>query len=199
MLLWTAAPAAAQQLTNPDGQTLVIQNDGAVHAAEFNYSLHYDLAIGPVVSFEDGPDVGFGGVQLTYLVKRINGDFSQFNIVANAGIGVEDGPGQSRVAGFAQGSATYMTRRAFVSYALRASFAENSDVGLRQVGRVGIAPYVAKQGHIQPFLAMQIDRFDGPRAEWRATPYVRLIKDAALVEVGVNSNGGVLANFVYLF
>lgn len=193
-----AAPAAAQQLTYPGGDTLLVQNDGALHGAQFNHSIRYDLSVGGVVEFTDGPDDLYTGVQATYLVKRINGDASQASIIATAGIGdIVTRPGG--LAGYAQLSGEWFDRRHFLSYAARVTKVEDRDAQLRQVARVGVAPWVAKNGAVQPFLAIQIDRFDGPREEWRATPFIRMVRGATLAEIGVNSNGGLLANLLFLF
>lgn len=193
-----APPALAQQLTYPGGDTLLIQNDGRLHGVQFNHSVRYDLSIGGVVEFEDGPDEVYTGVQATYLIKRINGDSSQTSFIATAGIGDIATRGGG-VAGYTQVSGEWFDRRHFVSYAARLTLVDDRDAQLRQVARAGIAPWVAKDGAIQPFIAVQVDRFDGPREEWRATPFIRMVRGATLAEVGVNTNGGVLANLLFLF
>lgn len=190
--------AYAQQLSYPDGQTLVIQNDGAVHSAQFNYSLRNDLAVGVISEFVDGPDSVFIGGQVTYLLKREIGDKSQLNIIASGGAGYINGPVDG-ASGFIQISGDYASRRLFASYAIRSRFTEDSEAALRQTARLGISPYLAQSKKIQPFIAIQVDRFDGPSDRWRATPFVRLIKGSAVAEFGVNTDGGIMANLVLLF
>lgn len=190
--------AYAQQLSYPDGQTLVIQNDGAVHSAQFNYSLRDDLAVGVVSEFVDGPDSIFIGGQVTYLVKRVIGEKSQFNVIATGGVGHISGPVDG-ASGFLQLSGDYASRRLFTSYTIRAVFAEGTEAALRQTARLGVSPYLAQSNKLQPFIAIQVDRFDGPNDRWRATPFVRLIKGPAIGELGVNTDGGVMANFILLF
>ena len=179
--------AYAQQLSYPDGQTLVIQNDGAVHSAQFNYSLRNDLAVGVISEFVDGSDSVFIGGQATYLLKRVIGDKSQLNIIASGGAGYINGPVDG-ASGFLQISGDYASRRLFTSYAIRSRFTEGVDTALRQTARFGISPYLAQSNKIQPFITIQVDRFDGPNEQWRATPFVRLIKGPAVAEFGVNTD-----------
>lgn len=190
--------AYAQQLSYPDGQTLVIQNDGPVHSAQFNYSLRNDLAVGVFSEFVDGPDSIFIGGQVTYLLKRVIGDKSQFNAIVSGGAGHISGPVDG-VSGFIQISGDYASRRMFTSYAIRSRFTEEANTALRQTARFGVSPFLAKSKKIQPFVAIQVDRFDGPNDRWRATPFARLIKGGAVAEFGVNTDGGVMANLVFLF
>lgn len=201
-ILCLSASAHAQQLSYPDGQTLVIQNDGAVHSAQFNYSLRDDLAVGVFSEFVDGPDTIFIGGQLTYLVKRVTGDKSQFNVIVSGGAGHISGPSDDHVDGasaFLQLSGDYASRRLFSSYAIRGRLTQGADTALRQTARLGVSPYLAQSNKLQPFIAIQVDRFDGPNDRWRATPFVRLIKGPAVGELGVNTDGGVMANLIILF
>ncbi len=191
--------AKAQQLSYPGGQTLVIQNQGSQRSAEFNHSIQYDVSIGGLVEYNDESDAFFIGPQATWLVKRINGDASQANFIISGGIGNLSDNGNDRVSGFVQVAADTISTKHFLAYSARAILVEERDTQIRQTVRGGIALYPPTKGRIQPFIALQVDRFDGPLDAWRAAPFIRLVKDAFVGEIGINDDGGLIANLVVLF
>ncbi len=197
--LITASDAYAQQLSYPGGQTLVVQNNGSQHSAEFNHSIRYNISVGGVIRYNDNNDDIFIGPQATWLVKRLNGKSSQANFIMSSSIGNLRSNGADNLSGSIQISADYINTKSFIAYASRATFVNDREAQYRQTLRGGIALHRPRDGKLQPFLALQLDRFDGIRDDWQASPFIRMVKGSVVGEIGVNDKGGILANLVILF
>jgi len=64
---------------------------------------------------------------------------------------------------------------------------------------MGIAPYIGDHGDFHTWLMLQANYNASDQDNFSATPLVRFLKDATLVELGYNLDNGIEANFTQRF
>ena len=103
------------------------------------------------------------------------------------------------VAGFTAIAADWEDRRFFTSYEGRLTYAGDIDKFFMQKARVGVAPYIGDYGDLHTWLMLQVDHNPKKTDTVEITPLIRLFKGVNLVEVGANTKGDVLLNWVMRF
>lgn len=92
----------------------------------------------------------------------------------------------------------YETTRFYISAAARLYRADglNHDYGS---ARIGLSFYEVDYDQVQPWLVLEVRRMQGLSSKTEVTPMLRLIHNRYFVELGVNADSQVRANFMYTF
>ena len=92
----------------------------------------------------------------------------------------------------------YETTRFYISAAARLYRADglNHDYGS---ARIGFSFYEVDYDQVQPWLVLEVRRMQGLSSKTEVTPMLRLIHNRYFVELGVNADSQVRANFMYTF
>lgn len=194
----------ARPVSYQGGWTLIQESDWQTTSGLVHYTITPKISLGARVELDHENDTVFYGGQATYLVKRWFGKDHQANLYAFTGAGIieEAGSGQtgSDEAVFVGAMADWETRRWFVSYGIRGFDGGDIDKSFMQMGRVGVAPYVANTDALHTWLMLQVHHRPDNAEPLSVAPLVRFFKGAALVEAGYNLNTEKpLLNFTYRF
>lgn len=203
LMLVTITPAKARPVSYPGGWTVIQENDWESSRALIHYSPSATHSFGITgENFNQSDRYQVGG-QWNHLLIRKNTSNSQFNCYVKSQVGAAF-QGHLKKPYAAMGMSTdWETRRYFVSYAATFKHADKIDNGsFSQKGRLGIAPYVASYDSLHLWFMIQLDH--NPEAVKNRhrlfiTPLFRLFKGNYLVEIGLNTNGDVLANCIIRF
>ncbi len=139
-------------------------------------------------------------VVYTQLVSRWNMPDAQANIWLLAGAGSVTGNdfagAKTLVSPGLQ--VDYETTRFYISAAARLYRANglNHDYGS---ARIGFSFYEVDYDQVQPWLVLEVRRMQGLSSKTEVTPMLRLIHNRYFVELGVNTDAQVRANFMYTF
>lgn len=139
-------------------------------------------------------------VVYTRLVRRWNMPDAQANIWLLAGAGSVTG---NDFAGaktlFSPGlQVDYETTRFYISAAARLYRADGLNHDYASA-RIGFSFYEVDYDQVQPWLVLEVRRMQGLSGKTEVTPMLRLIHNRYFVELGVNTDSQVRANFMYTF
>ncbi len=195
----SALPALARPVSYPGGWTLMVRNDIIANSTLVHYSPTAKHSVGWRHEYLREPSAHVNSVQLNNLLKRWNKTAEQANIYLKSGVGIALENGDVNPAIFTGIAADWETRRHFISYENRFFWADDTDQFIRHEARMGIAPYIGDHGDFHTWLMLQANYNASDQDNFSATPLVRFLKDATLVELGYNLDNGIEANFTQRF
>ena len=203
-LLILPVVAEARPVSYPTGWTTMLMNDADKNAVHVHYSPTFTYSVGYKGEYWREDEWSFHGVQVNKLLKRWNKKNSQANVYFKNAVGVAMGDeskhgSHQEVAGFTAIAADWEDRRFFTSYEGRLTYAGDIDKFFMQKARVGVAPYIGDYGDLHTWLMLQVDHNPKKTDTVEITPLIRLFKGVNLVEVGANTKGDVLLNWVMRF
>jgi hypothetical protein len=194
------SPAQARLISYAGGWMFMTDNDQFANRASMVYSPTATTGIGPFIDHYRDTSSNLAGLDFNWLAKRWNNADSQGNLYLLSGLGVADGSGDQRLGGFGGMEGDWESRRYYVSYENRYTAAGRKvRQEFQEMGRIGIAPYIAESGSLHSWLMLQVDHFPEDRKPWTLTPMVRMFKGEYLVEAGVASNGHPMLNLMITF
>ena len=194
------SPAQARLISYAGGWMFMSDNDQFANRASMVYSPTATTGIGPFIDHYRDTGGDLAGLDFNWLAKRWNNADSQGNLYFLSGLGVASGDGNQRLGGFAGMEGDWESRRYYMSYENRYTDAGRSvRQEFQEMGRIGIAPYVAESGSLHTWLMLQADHFPENRRSWIVTPMVRMFKSEYLVEAGVANNGDPMLNRMITF
>lgn len=136
----------------------------------------------------------------TRLVSRWNMPDAQANVWFLAGVGTLTGNDFAKTKTLASPGiqVDYETTRFYVSGAARLYRADgiNHDYA---AARIGFSFYEVDYDQVQPWIILEVRRMQGLSDKTEVTPMLRLIHNRYFVELGVNTDRQVRANFMYTF
>lgn len=175
-------------------------NDVDMNSLHIHYSPTAQYSIGWQHEYIRDPEAHADSLKVNYLVKRWNMPQAQANLYLKSGVGVAyDDDDNYEPAVYTGLAGDAETRRWFTSYENRFFHAGDIDKYAKHTARVGVAPYIGDYGDLHTWLMLQADYDAGKDDNFSVTPLVRFFKGPAMVEAGVNLDGGGLLNFMYRF
>ena len=190
-MLFYAASAQANPVFYPGGTMVMLDNNAMENSALVNYTVTPRYAVGYRALYDRDTNATFHGAQIDTLLKRWNNPDSQGNLYALGAVGMIDQPHRADdawdPAGLVGMQADWETRRYFTLYENKLKFADDSSqTEFTQMGRLGIAPYVAESGSLHTWLMVQFDHQPEGNDSFTTTPLVRLFYGSYLIEAGYN-------------
>lgn len=209
-LLHHPGSALGKPVSYVGGVMLMQENDSGGHTLGMDYTVTPRMAVAFHAQYHiRGDNFTMLGPQLNVLVRRWNAPRSQGNIFANMGAGSTiDRNGDMRGVGWMGLLADFETRRLFVSYEMRAMYANKVERSLWQRARAGVAFSPVDYSKISPWFMVQVDHREEKHLGLHAsaaepkleiTPLVRVMYKAFLIEGGISHRGRVMFNWVKQF
>ncbi|QTN30697.1 hypothetical protein HZ993_19480 [Rhodoferax sp. AJA081-3] len=136
----------------------------------------------------------------TRLLSRWNMPDAQANIWLLAGVGSVTGNDFAGARALASPGlqVDYETTRFYVSAAARLYRADGLNHDYASA-RIGFSFYEVDYDQVQPWLVLEARRMQGLSGKTELTPMLRLIHNRYFVELGINTDAQVRANFMYTF
>ena len=189
----------ARPVSYPDGWTLMGQNDAFENNLHLHYTPRRDYSVGYKGAYNRQNNAQFHGVQLNYLIERINSRNSQANFYLKTALGTERLNSDQKAAGFIGFATDWEDRDYFVMY--ENHYHDNSGFSgeFVQKARIGITPYVGDYGDLHTWFMLQAEHRpealqDADRLTF--TPMVRFFYDVYLVEFGISDRKKAMFNFI---
>lgn len=201
-LFFVSQAAMARPISYPDGWTIMQHNNWEESRLHVHYTPDRKNSLGVVIENENDSDRYDVKGQWNHLLYRNNQKQSQANVYLKTQAGIAFEGDEKEPVASAHLAGDWETRRYFVSYEAHVEKAGNLDDGsFHQHGRIGIAPYVAEYGNIHTWLMLQAEHHPEEKGDEQliVTPMVRVFKGDYLGEVGINSNGDGMFNWVVRF
>ncbi len=200
VLVLAAGTAQAKPLSYVGGTMVMQKNDETGHTLSVDYTFDPHYAIGLYAKHESGSKAfDMAGPQLNTLLKRWNLPDGQGNIFNMTGVGMAHDDSGNRAAAWTGFLADYETRRIFISYEPRFTYAGDIDKSFWERARVGVAPYLANYDDLNTWLMVQVDHHPTKDDNIVVTPLVRMFYKTTLVEAGYSSNHRVMFNWTLQF
>ena len=96
-------------------------------------------------------------------------------------------------------STDWENQRYFIQYANRYTKAFEINDFYTQFIHFGIAPYIGEYGDIHTWFMIKIDHTPEFKRNLVITPHLRFFKNVHLVEVGADTKGNVMFNYVFRY
>jgi len=191
--------AMARPISYPGGWMLMTNNDQQQYSTSANYSPTARDAFGVRSDYMRGDKTWLHTVTYNRLLQRWNAPGSQANIYVLGGLGMAENHGARNAAATIGIEADWESRRYYTSYENRVIEAGDVQRAFVQKARVGVAPYKADYGDVQPWFMLQVDHQPGMEHSVVVTPLVRLFTTRVLGEFGVSNRGDVMVNAMLQF
>ena len=179
-------------------------NDYSKHSFHAHYSPSIDYSIGYRAEYWREKEWQFHGLQLNYLIKRLNKPKSQTNFYLKNGLGLATSNYEAFENKFEPSLFTgilfdWEDRRFFTSYQNQANYASSIDKFFSQQFRIGVAPYLAEYGYLHTWIMLQANHMPGSSKNLTFTPMLRVFKGDYLAEFGLNNYKDFMFNFIKRF
>jgi hypothetical protein len=153
-----AAPMQAKPLSYVGGTMVMQENDETGYTLSIDYTFDPHFALGLYSKYEINQDeFWMAGPQLNTLVKRWNLPDGQGNIFTMTGVGMARQGSNNQPSAWAALLADYETRRWFLSYEPRLTYAGNIEKSFWQRAHAGFAPYLANYDELNTWLLIRVD------------------------------------------
>ncbi|MBL6785558.1 MAG: hypothetical protein ISQ32_04575 [Rickettsiales bacterium] len=200
IISFVSLSANARPISYSGGTTLMQKNGPVKNSLHIHYSPTFKYSIGYKADYFREDKIALNGIQLNYLVNRVNKKGSQGNIYLKSALGDANQSGKNELYGFLGFAADFETRKYFISY--ENSYYKSKQIisNFEQNIRLGIAPYVANYGHLHSWLMVEFKyNAENENDKMIVTPLIRLFKGPYLGEIGVSSNKKLLFNYFIRF
>ena len=197
--------AQARPVSYTDSWTVMLRNDVEQNSAHLHYTFDRRHSLGLRLRYDRDSDSVFTGAQLNRLVKRWNETDSQANIYGHAALGLvtDEAPSASArpddVGFFLAASADWETRRYFTSASI--DYWDQGRFGneISYHSRLGIAPYIAGTGALHTWIMVEGHHRPQDDTPLSASALLRFFKGPSLLELGVDTQGEPLLNYIHRF
>ena len=194
----------ARPVSYPGGITLMLMNDSMKNSLHAHYSPSAQTSFGYKFEYWRGNEFSLNMIQMNNLIKRWNKPESQANFYIKSGIGSaysDKGHFESKnnFAGFIGISADWEDQRYFIQYGNRYTNAVEIDNFYTQFVHIGITPYIGDYGDIHTWLMIKVNHTPEFKRNIVVTPHLRFFKNVHLLEVGADTRGKIMFNYVYRY
>ena len=163
------------------GWTIMQMNDFNKHSIHLHFSPTIRYSLGYKGEYWRQKEWQFHGVQLNYLIERLNNPKSQANFYLKNGLGIalndfkhhERKIEPSVFTGFAF---DWEDRQYFTSYENRLNFNPTIEKFFLQKARIGIAPYTGEYGDLHTWFMFQVEHMPHSKNKIVYTPMLRMFK-----------------------
>ncbi|MEK9657256.1 MAG: hypothetical protein VW378_02645 [bacterium] len=193
----------ARPISYPGAWTIMQMNQWDKSWIHVHYSPNIKNSLG--LNIDDYHNEGRININVkwNHLLKRRNTRFSQANLYLKSQIGAAQYEDKDNLTMSMAIAGDWETRRYFVAYTGMGEYTKNIDKGsFHQNARVGIAPYVAEYGSLHSWIMLQVEHHPSEnqrKQQLIITPLLRFLKGVCLLEIGINSNGKGMLNWVIRF
>ena len=194
-----AIPALARPVSYPGGWTAMSMNDKDANSLHIHYSPNINYSVGWRHEYLRDVKAHADSLQINALLKRWNMPQAQANLYLKSGAGVAYESDRTEPVFYTGVATDWENRRFFTSYENRLFYGGDIDSSAKHKARLGVAPYIGEYGDLHTWLMLQADYDAGADDEFSVTPLIRFFKGPHLLEVGYNTDGAVLFNFVERF
>ena len=194
----------ARPVSYPGGLTLMLMNSGMKNSLHTHYSSTAKTSLGYKIEYWRGDEFTLNMIQMNNLIKRWNKPESQANFYLKSAIGAAlsdkaDFESKKNFAGFIGISTDWENQRYFLQYANRYTKAFEIKDFYTQFIHLGIAPYIGEYGDIHTWFMIKIDHTPEFERNIVITPHLRFFKNVHLVEVGADTKGKIMFNYVFRY
>ena len=194
----------ARPVSYPGGLTLMVMNSSMKNSVHTHYSPTANTSIGYKFEYWRDNEYNLNLIQINNLVKRWNKPESQANFYVKSAIGSaysdkDQFESKKSFAGFIGMAADWEDQRYFIQYGNRYTKALEIDDFYTQFVHFGIAPYIGNYGDIHTWLMIKIDHTPEFKRNLVFTPHFRFFKNVHLIEVGADTYGKFMFNYVYRY
>ena len=191
-----ALPAPAKPLSYVGGTMVMQENDETGNMLSIDYTFHPHFALALYAKRDIVEEEFYTiGPQLNALIKRWNLPEGQGNIFGMTGVGMARQGSNSEPAAWAGFLADYETRRVFLSYEPRLTYAGDIEKAFWQRAQVGFAPYLADYDQLNTWLVLRFDHHPAKDAHFVVTPMIRLFYKTIWLEAGYSSSNHLMLNW----
>ncbi len=188
----------------PGGWTVMQMNNFNTHSFHSHYSPSIKYSLGYKGEYWREKEWQFHGMQLNYLIKRLNTSESQTNIYLKNGIGLalsDLGDFEAKIEPnfFSSIAFDWENRQFFTSYENRINFNNSIDRFFLQKARIGFAPYLGEYGDLHTWIMFQVQHMSNRNDKFVYTPIIRMFKGDYLAEAGLSNKYDLMLNFVKRF
>jgi len=186
------------------GWTIMQKNDFNRHSLHTHFSPSINYSIGYRGEYWRKKEWAFHGLQVNYLIKRLNKKKSQTNFyIKNAlGLALSDykNHGNKIEPNLFSGVALdWESSQFFISYENRYNYNSTIDKFFSQKARVGLAPYIGKYGDLHTWIMLKVENMSRTKSRIVYTPMFRFFKNDYLVEAGISNYKDIMFNFIKRF
>ena len=194
----------ARPISYVDSWTFMTYNNYDNNSTLIHYSPTSKYSIGYKTEYWQNKEYFINSINLNYLIKRINKKFSQANVYVKSGVGLmstdfENYSNKNELAGHIEIASDWETRRYFVSYFSKAIKSETIDNTYIQVGRLGVAPYIAGYGNLHTWLMYNLKHMPEMENNLLSGVILRLFKSTNMLEVGLDQRKNLTINYIKRF
>ena len=186
------------------GWTIMQKNDFNRHSLHSHFSPSINYSIGYRVEYWRKKEWTFHGLQLNYLLKRVNKPNSQANLYFKNALGFAlsdyknlDNNIEPNI--FSGVAFDWENRQFFFSYENRLNYNYTIDRFLAQKTRIGFAPYIGKYGDLHTWIMLQAENMSRGKKRIVYTPMIRVFKGDYLAEFGLSNHNDTMFNFIKRF
>lgn len=200
ILLFSVSIANARPISYSGGTTIMQKNGPVKNSLHIHYSPSFKYSVGYKADYFKKDKIALNGIQLNYLIDRVNKKGSQANIYLKSAIGNANQSGNNELYSFLGLAADFETRKYFISYENAYYKSKEIISNFEQNLRLGVAPYVANYGHLHSWLMVEFKyNAENENDKMIVTPLIRLFKGPYLGEIGVSSDKKLLFNYFIRF
>ncbi len=189
----------ARPIAYPSGLAVMQHNDYISNNIHLNYTLSRKNTVGLMSEYQREDQFLLNTIQYTRVLKRWNQDHSQGNLYFVSGLGGAEIKNNFEAGGLAGIEADWEDRRFYLFYRNTYMKVETMKKEFREMGRIGVAPYIGGYKDLNTWLILQVDHTPQLEDNIVVTPLVRFFKGTYLAEFGVSSEKTILFNFMTIF
>jgi hypothetical protein len=186
------------------GWTVMQKNDFNRHSLHTHYSPSINYSVGYRAEYWRKREWSFHGIQLNYLIKRLNTPNSQSNFYLKSSAGfafsnfknIENKIVPNIFSGIAF---DWENRRYFVSYENRINYNSSIQNYISQKARIGLAPYIGNYGDFHTWIMLQVENMSRAKNKIVFTPMLRVFKGDYLAEAGLTNCKDIMFNLIKRF
>lgn len=191
-------------ISYPEAWTLMQANNWELSRVYGHYSTSSKNSFGVALEKFQADEIFNCNFQWNHLLYRKNTRENQANLYLQSQAGLTFQEGSEFFNGRLFTSGDWESRRVYLSYSAGFRYDEGTgnDLTFHEVGRVGVAPYVAEYGNLHTWLMLQAEHHPesiDSKNTFVLTPLVRIFKGDYLVEFGVDTNKKILFNWIIRF
>ena len=203
-LIFISTDILARPISYPDGWTVMQRNNFMRHSLHVHYSPSINYSLGYRSEYWRSKQWQFHGLQINYLMNRINTPLSQANFYLKNAVGIASRMNHKIENKFEPNlfsgiSIDWEDRRYYTSYENRINYNKSIDIFFSQKARIGLAPYIGRYGDLHTWIMLEIEHLPQTKNNLFITPMLRMFKGDYLLEAGLNINKELMFDFIKRF
>ena len=199
LLLLLMSVGLSRPISYPKSWTLIQKNN--VNSSEifthYSFNVRNSLGFFYNKSYNNSID-DYSGFRWNYLIHRKNTKISQWNIYLSNSIAINNRGNSSSLTHEFSLKTDWETRRYLIAFNISYKSIEKEENFYKYSSRLGFAPYLGKYNDLHTWLILQLS-YNNNNEKVIITPILRLFKYIYLLELGINSNGKGVFNFIIRF